>query len=230
MAVFRENEAIDRGFEAAKRILIPHEGTIEERNEALRVLENLVSELGPVVEGYPVWHPFLTMQKSTGPQDVPNRDCGYEGLDHTVFFTNGFVTCPYNGVEKVTTSVEKISRNIGGVASLSTEIIDAPLYSKNTDTIVVRCIWNDDLDSGRFIPKRTAIGLMLDHEIPHWHRSEVAETWERMSGYLLGHPHGARSSLFVSQETGMAMKKVWTVLSESGVFGPFLENTMRKQS
>lgn len=220
MAIFRENEARDRGFEGAKRALIPQEGTLEERREALRVLEELVCELGPVVDGYPIWHPFLTMQQSTGPQDVPNRQCGYDGLDHTVFFTNGFVTCPYHGVEKVTNSVEKISRKITNFATLSTEVIDAPLYSKATDTIVVRCLWHDPLDFGGFIPKRTAIGLMLDHQIPNWHHSQVAETWETMRGYLLGHPHGARSSLFVSQETGMAMKRVWTALIESGVFGP----------
>jgi len=220
MAVFRENEAKERGFEEAKRALIPHEGTLEERREALRVLEELVCELGPVVDGYPIWHPFLTMQKSTGPQTVPNRQCGYEGLDHTVFFAHGFVTCPYNGFEKVSSSVRNVSKTIPYGATLSAESIDAPLYSKATDTIVVRCVWDAPLGIENFIPKRLAVGLMLDHEIPNWHQSQVGETWETMRGYLLGLPHGARSSLFVSQETGMAMKRVWTSLIESGVFGP----------
>ena len=48
----------------------------------------------------------------------------------------------------------------------------------------------------------------------------MAETWRTMSPYFLGRPHGGRSSLFVNQETGQAMKTVWTALINSGVFGP----------
>ena len=32
--------------------------------------------------------------------------------------------------------------------------------------------------------------------------------------------HGARSSLFVSQETGQAIKKIWNALIFTGMFGP----------
>ena len=33
-------------------------------------------------------------------------------------------------------------------------------------------------------------------------------------------PHGSRSSLFVTQETGLTMKKVWIMLINTGMFGP----------
>lgn len=41
-----------------------------------------------------------------------------------------------------------------------------------------------------------------------------------MRPYFLGDPHGARSSLFVTQDTAMAMKRVYTAMVESGMFGP----------
>lgn len=39
-----------------------------------------------------------------------------------------------------------------------------------------------------------------------------AWSWEDWLPYLLGEPHGQRSSLFVNQETGMTMKKVYQSL------------------
>jgi hypothetical protein len=36
----------------------------------------------------------------------------------------------------------------------------------------------------------------------------------------LGEPHGSRSSLFVSQETALAMKKIFLAMTDSGMFGP----------
>jgi hypothetical protein len=41
-----------------------------------------------------------------------------------------------------------------------------------------------------------------------------------MQPYLLGAPHGSRSSLFVTQETGQTIKKVWNLLINTGMFGP----------
>jgi hypothetical protein len=41
-----------------------------------------------------------------------------------------------------------------------------------------------------------------------------------MRPYLLGEPHGSRSSLFVGQDTALAMKKIYLAMCESGMFGP----------
>ena len=70
------------------------------------------------------------------------------------------------------------------------------------------------------IPLSIAMPLLLEKELPMWKWADVAETWETMRPYFLGNPHGARSSLFVSQETGQAMKKVWNALINTGMFGP----------
>ena len=68
--------------------------------------------------------------------------------------------------------------------------------------------------------KLIAVPLILEKEVPCWTWSQVAETWESMRSYFLGAPHGARSSLFVSQETGQGIKKVWETLIYTGMFGP----------
>jgi hypothetical protein len=41
-----------------------------------------------------------------------------------------------------------------------------------------------------------------------------------MRPYLLGQPHGNRSSLFVTQDTALAIKKIYLAMVESGMFGP----------
>ena len=43
-----------------------------------------------------------------------------------------------------------------------------------------------------------------------------------MRGYFLGKPNGSRSSLFVNQETGQKMKKIWEALINTGMFGPIM--------
>jgi hypothetical protein len=218
MVVFREDEAKERGFERARRYLVPREGTSKEREGALRVLYDLVDELGPVVDWYPSWHPLVGQHDPTSPVQSPSEQCGYRGLDHTIHFAHGFVTCPYSGSEEVISSVNEIDVPFG--ARLSAERINVALYNSGTEPVVVRCHWDKPLELGRLVRKQVAVGLMLDQEIKNWHWSSLGESWETMRGYFLGEPHGARSSLFVSQETALAMKRIWLAVIESGVFGP----------
>ena len=218
MAAFREDEARERGFEKARRYLVPREGTAAEREKALEVLLDLIDELGPVVDWYPSWHPLVGQHDSTSPVQTPSEQCGYQGLDHTVYFAHGFVTCPYHGAEDIISSTEAIKVPHG--ATLSAECINAPLYNSGTQPVIVRCHWETPLDLGKLVRKRVAVGLMLDQEVKNWHWSSLGESWDTMRGYFLGEPHGARSSLFVSQDTAMAMKRIWLALIESGVFGP----------
>jgi hypothetical protein len=70
------------------------------------------------------------------------------------------------------------------------------------------------------IPKSIAVPLLLEMEVPNWRTAKVAETWETMRPYILGSPRGARSSLFVNQETGQVLKDVWNTLIDTGMFGP----------
>ncbi len=55
------------------------------------------------------------------------------------------------------------------------------------------------------------------------HHAQVAETWWSMRSYLLGEPHGSRSSLLVNQYTGGHMRKILEALNNSGMYGPVKE-------
>jgi len=44
-----------------------------------------------------------------------------------------------------------------------------------------------------------------------------------MRSYLLGEPHGSRSSLLVNQYTGGHMRKILEALNNSGMYGPVKE-------
>ena len=92
---FRADESAKDGLERAKRYLInPRNIDEAERERSFETLLDIVDECGPVVDGYPTWHPLVRNQDVRSPCTSPGQQCGYAGLDHTVHFRNGFVTCP----------------------------------------------------------------------------------------------------------------------------------------
>lgn len=105
-------------------------------------------------------------------------------------------------------------------ARITAERLDAKLYNPDTTPILVVCEWTQPLNSDGTTPLRVAMPLLLEKELPCVWGAEVAETWESMRSYFLGRPYGSRSSLFINQETGQALKKVWEALIHTGMFGP----------
>ena len=61
---------------------------------------------------------------------------------------------------------------------------------------------------------------MMEFELNNWRSEQVAETWKIMQTYILGSPYGARSSLFVDQECGQYLKKVYIDMINNGMYGP----------
>jgi len=61
---------------------------------------------------------------------------------------------------------------------------------------------------------------MLSEELPHWENAQCGESWQTMRRYILGTPCGSRSSLFVNQETGQALRQVFDLLNQHELFGP----------
>lgn len=218
---FRVQEAIEENFERAKRKMIPHNFIGDKRRELTEHLRTLTDRLGPVVDSYPIWHPLLVQPRPGIPSTHPCERSGWNGLDHTIYFVNGFLTCPYDGAggfERVQKSANEIS--VPPCAGIDVEVIDQPYYAPGTIAILVSCNWDIPLDEGYMVPKSRAVPLMLEAVVPTWRRSEVGETWETMRPYLLGTPNGARSSFFVSQETGLSLKKVYEMIVASGMYGP----------
>lgn len=217
---FRADESAQRGREQVEAYLIPrHQFTDPAvRTASKEALANILDEVGPVVDSYPTWHPLVRNHDRRYPATTPSDGCGYKGLDHTRYFANGFITCPYDDGQKVIDSVQALPPH--PVAQITAERIDAKLYNLEATPILVRCEWHEPLGMDGMVPLSIAMPLLLEQELPCWRWAQVAETWETMRPYFLGRPHGARSSLFVNQETGQAMKKVWNALIYTGMYGP----------
>lgn len=219
---FRADEKIKEGREFAERYLLSRLTDLDpiEFQRSKLTLMDLMDELGPVIDTYPSWHPLVSDKRKDYDCIYPNTDCGYEGLDHTISFANGFITCPYGNGEEVIDSVNELNYN--PAAEITAEFLDVKLYSAEAKAILVRCKWNKRLAPDGTIPLSLAIPLLLENELPMWRESKVAETWDSMRSYFLGQPHGRRSSLFVNQETGQGVKKIWESLINTGMFGPIL--------
>lgn len=214
---FRSDEAAASGYKRAKNYLIPVTFDPDIRAKSEDVLLNIIDELGPVVEGYPSWHPLVSKHDERNPETYPSERTGYRGLDHTRYFAHGFITCPYHGAEDVIESALSIDHHC---ASITAEELDVPFYKEGAKPVLVKCEWTGPLKRGKLIKKKIAVPLMLEQEMPMWRWSSRAERWDTMRPYLLGEPHGSRSSLFVDQETALAMKKAYMAMVESGMFGP----------
>ncbi|MCW1971461.1 UNVERIFIED_ORG: hypothetical protein FHW05_000275 [Pantoea agglomerans] len=219
---FRADDERSKGLERAISYLVPRGASQHDRDAALEVIYDIEERYGPVIEHYPSWHPLMSYKEAKTFRNnsftSPCRDNGYAGVDHTICFVNAFITCPYDGGEKILESVR--SRPKQKIARVDAKIIDAKLYAPSATSVLVTCDWYVDLNHGNVIPKQVAIGLMLEEEIPQWRNAEVGETWDSMKSYFLGSPRGAKSSLFVDQETGQAMKTVWNAVINTGLYGP----------
>jgi hypothetical protein len=218
---FRADEAAEAQFERAKRYLIKHDWASNVRAESLDTLRELTYQYGPVISRYPTWHPFVRNHDPRIPEIWPSERTLIHGLDHTIGFVNAFITCPYTASDNVTklmNSLQEFPQH--HAAYISSEPIDVQFYNEGVTPILVVCDWKEPLDASYQIPKSLAVPLMIENEMESWEGAQLAERWDTMRPYLLGEPHGARSSLFVGQDTAIAMKKAYMGMVESGMFGP----------
>ena len=215
---FRAHESASQGLEEVVHYFCRLQGVSEaERLRSKERLFEVLHDCGPVVDAYPTWHPLVANHDPREPGTTPNVRCGYSGLDHTRFFAHGFISCPYDDGQSILDSVAELPSH--PIANITAERLDVKLYHPQATPVLVRCEWNRQLESGGTIPLSIAMALLLEKEVPCWRWSEVAETWESMRPYFLGRPHGSRSSLFVTQETGQAVKKIWEAMIYTGMFG-----------
>ena len=196
---------------------------LPEMRKSEQVLASIIDRYGPVVQAYPYWHPLVASSKRdpevvTHPQTLPGQGSGYHGLDHTIYLKNGFITCPYADRKAIFDSVKKLK--VHPSANIEAESLDVKLYHPNALPVLVKCKWDFSMETDGTIPKRVAVPLYLEKEIPNWWRAKFAESWETMRPYILGSPRGSRSSLFVNQDTGHTLKTIHNMLINTGMFGP----------
>lgn len=210
VATHKRDEAVfeySRGFKTAA-----------ERKAAADFIDEVIAKHGPVVDGYPSWHPFVDgARESPHPRGAfPRADpVGFKGLDHTIYFRNAFLTAPYSDPERVIES----AKNRDNHQISAEEIKGIPLYYYKTTPVLVKCEGTPEEDDTT-ISKRYALGRMLSSLLPNWKWAECGETWADMRRYILGSPCGTRSSLFVNQDTGSALKEVFEMLNKHELFGP----------
>jgi len=219
--VFNADESMMSGLVSAKDFLLKDiKGAERDRSE--NKLMDIVEKYGPVVDGYPSWHPLVTHHGHANPLTDPHVDCGYKGLDHTIYFVNAFITCPYRDGEEIIDSVSLLPSS--HAFTIEAERLDVQLYHDDATPILVYCEWDRPMSSNGMIPSSLAIPLMLQKEVPCWEWAELGESWEAMRYLFLGEPYGSTSSLFVNEETCLTMKKIWDLLNNSGMFGPMRDN------
>lgn len=179
--------------------------------------ERLTKELGTSITSYPSWHPILTIPRNQGMGRSGYLSSLYNGIDHTIQFVRGFVTCPY-GEKTANALVDSVNQLVG----LNAYRTDTPLYSDHAYPVVVEAT-EVFLSADGTIRSRDALAWCVQELVRNAHDAEVAETWWNMRSDLLGDPHGSRSSLLVNQFTGGHMRKILEALNNSGMYGPVKE-------
>lgn len=112
---------------------------------------DIIEEQGPVIDSYPTGHPLVATHSDRDrqrPSTTPDRKCGYTGLGHTVYFANGFVTCPCGDGQEVMDAVEKLP--LHPIARITAERLDAQLYHPGTTAVLVRCEWDKPLPTEKW--------------------------------------------------------------------------------
>ena len=74
---FRADEAASNGLERVKNYLLPRHLSPAERERGEKILTEIINKCGPVVEGYPTWHPLVSNHDDRSPETLPNEECGY---------------------------------------------------------------------------------------------------------------------------------------------------------
>ncbi|EBO9898480.1 hypothetical protein EF72_21320 [Salmonella enterica] len=117
--MFRANEEAQRRLDEAAGYFFPAKRPedknkmpfpeiIEQQNRIRHAVEVISNRLGPFVDSYPEWHPFISFR---GDGRCSETRPNLEFLDHTRFMVNGFITCPYHGGDQMIETVNQHSYN-----------------------------------------------------------------------------------------------------------------------
>ena len=183
------------------------------------LFEKIIDDLGNSVDMYPGWHPIMTIPPTRNGEEATTLSQieAYDGVDHTVLFVRGFVTCPYGE-----STADKLVENINSITGLHARRLDTPLYHDTAYPVLVSA-WDIELEADGTIRSRDALAWCVQSLVKEARKAEVGEPWWNLRTDILGTPHGSRSSLFVNQYTGGHIRKILEALNNSGMYGPIKE-------
>ncbi|TDI60996.1 MAG: hypothetical protein E2O92_04190 [Alphaproteobacteria bacterium] len=195
---------------------------LEDPEVGRRVLDGLMQDLGNAVEGFPDWHPILTIPQQGTTKHVSwfSQLETYDATEHTVEFVRGFITCPYSEDQ-----ANQLLDAVNQLTGLHAYRLPGPLYADNAYPVVVVAT-EVKLEADGTIRSRDALTWFAQQSVKEAWDAQVAETWWNIRSLILGRPHGSRSSLFVNQHTGVHMRKILEALNNSGMFGPIRESSL----
>lgn len=220
------------GYDFAKKFFLSDITDEKQRKKSIAKLKKIESECGPVIDSYPMWHPFL-ITSFVSDYEFNNLNRLFGRLDHTIYFVNGILTAPYHpDFESFNRNVECLNeilrkRFYKGYCPvrISVEELNEQFWSPSAKPILIKCNWSSEYDEDldirqKYINGKNAIALLLksvcdaiaffnDHKFEHW---------ENMRSEILGQPNGNFSSMFVSEETGISMKEIWDILTKEHNF------------
>lgn len=187
-----------------------------------RLVNLLLQELGNSVDSYPDWHPILTAPQQGTTEHISSLSQlrVYDETDHTREFVRGFVTCPYSDE-----AADRLVDAVNQVPGLYAHRLQEPLYADSAYPVIVGAS-HVDLEADGTIRSRDALAWFTQKTASEARTAQVAETWWNIRSYILGRPHGSRSSLFVNQYTGVHMRKILEAMNNSGMFGPIKESSL----
>ena len=104
---------------------------------------------------------------------------------------------------------------INGI-KITAKKLPVTLYNLDTTAILIECDWGYSLDpEGNIQWEAIAPHLLATALDIHKQGMKSFSLEEMMDDYLLGKPCGKRSSLFVAQDTGLRINKMWKMILES---------------
>lgn len=211
---FRYDEAADETRNRAMQYRLAQRENIkhQDRLDAADLIDDLIESHGPVIDFYPDWHPLNLIE--------PNRDELRPYHDHALHFRDAVLLAPYNDPP-----LEPLQAFCESHRLLANEI-KGLYHNKNCKLFVIESLeFACDTDSGeKYIDQRKAVGALLDcWKCPEGYGRrpydlssfECWESWEDMHKHLLGAPCGKRSSLFVDEKTGQAIRRLYAVIGQS---------------
>jgi hypothetical protein len=213
---FRYDEVVaeqrQRAHEYAANSVRDARYTNDDRARSQIFMEYLLDTYGPLIDRYPDWHPLK-----------PRLNSGnYGGFDdHSVTFRDAILFAPYGDDKAHWEELSAYAKKY----DLFAEKVEGELFHHPNChlylLIVPHSMMVEDEEENPYIHRTSAIEALLsnwkrvcgDGERPH--SFQCWESWDTMRPYLIGSPCGKRSSLFVDEATGQAIKRLYAVIGQA---------------
>ena len=189
----------------------------ENRNIAVKNLEELIINNGGEIIKYPEWHPLDYIKKYLIEKEV---------FDHVILLKNAIIISPYTEKEKLIKIIKEINeQTYCSFANVKAEQANFNLYQDEIKPIIICCKWLDKYDeyNGTEILTKHALSLIFKKELIDVNSLERTERWDMMKPIILGITE-QKNSNFVSKETKETMKSLWGKIEKYEIYGSVKTN------